>query len=179
LINIIPNKSSVLEIGCGNGEVAVSCAKRGANIKALDISKNMIDNAKRLAKENNIENILFIQKDFQDFEIEDKFDFVILCYFLNVFPDEKSIENVFEKIKGLLKPNGHLLIADELQPQNFILSKLVNLLRYPVFYYFQIKAGVEHHKIHDLPKILKKKGYELVDEKRFLFQYCSVIIAKV
>jgi len=179
LVSFIDNRSKVLEIGCGNGDVAILCAKKGADVLALDVSGNMIHNAKKLAEENQIENVRFIQENIMDFNTDNKFDCVILCYFLNVLPDERSVIGLLEKIRPYLKPGGRIIIADELEPRNIILNKLVNLFRFPVFLFFKLKAGVEHHKIHDLNRILKKMGFRIVDEKRFLFQYCSVIIAKV
>jgi ubiquinone/menaquinone biosynthesis C-methylase UbiE len=179
LTNHIRSNSSVLEIGCGNGDVAIQCAKKGANVTAIDISENMIENAKQNAKKNNVEGIKFFQKDVNKLEIDGKFDVIILCYFFNIFPDEKSVGMVIEKVKPYLKSNGYILIADELKPNNLVLSSLVNFSRIPVFIFFRIKTGMMHHKIHDLKKILEKSNFQILEEKRFLFQYCSVIVAKV
>jgi ubiquinone/menaquinone biosynthesis C-methylase UbiE len=179
LINRIKAQSTALEIGCGNGGLAISCAGKCAYVLGLDVSKNMIENAKKLVVKRHIDGIEFIQKDLYSFNSKKKFDYIILAYFLNIFPDEKTVEKVISKAKSFLKPGGVILIADELEPSNTILSMIVRALRVPVFNFFYLTTGLKYHKIHDLEKVLENAGIEIIEKKRFLFQYCSVLIGKV
>ena len=175
----LPKNGTVLELGCGNGEFAINCALKGLNTIGLDVSKKMINNAKARASKLKIKNIKFINQDIFNFQTKTKFDYLILCYFLNVFPTEQAVEKVITKAKTYLKPTGLILIADELEPHNCVLKVIINLLRFPVFAIFKITTNMEHHKIHDLRKILTKLDIKVVEEKRFLFQYCSILIGKL
>ena len=159
--------------------VSLELEKEGCEVVGLDISKKMINNAKKAAKKNNVRGVKFIQKDFLSFNIEEKFDYVILAYFLNIFPDEKCVEIILRKAKSHLKPEGYFLIADEMDPKNPLLSFIVNALRIPVFQFFRLTTGIRYHKIHNIPRVIKKLNIKLIEEKRFLFQYCSVIVGKV
>ncbi len=179
LLEKIDKNRSVLDIGCGNGDFAISCAKKVSKVIGLDVSKKMIENAKKNAKRNNIKNVTFYQEDLFSFDLEEKFDYVTLVYFLNVFPDEDSVETVLKKAISHLKPGGYLLIADELKPANAVLSGLISLFRMPVFTFFYLTTGLRYHKIHDLEKLLTRSGIQMIEEKRFLFQYCSVLVGKV
>jgi ubiquinone/menaquinone biosynthesis C-methylase UbiE len=48
----------VLDLGCGDGALAVYMAKRGAKVTAIDISKNSITNTVNLAKLHNVEDLV-------------------------------------------------------------------------------------------------------------------------
>jgi ubiquinone/menaquinone biosynthesis C-methylase UbiE len=179
LVEFVENERSVLEIGCGNGDMGISIAKKGLRVTGLDISKNMIRNAQRKSINNGLTNIRFEQTDFLSYDTDEKFDYVILPYFLNIFPDEEVVKRILKKAISYMKPGGYILIADELNPNNLILSIIVNILRIPIFLFFQITTGMKYHRIHDLEKILATLNMEIIEEKRFLFQYCSVIVGKV
>ena len=179
LLKKIKRNSKVLVVACGNGNLAISTRKKGCEVVGLDISKRMIKNAKKAAKKNNASGIKFIQGDFISFYTNEKFDYVVLAYFLNIFPDEKCVKIILEKAKSHLKPEGYILIADEMDPKNPLLSLIVNAFRVLVFQFFRITTRIKHHKIHNLPRVMKRLNLKLIEEKRFLFQYCSVIVGKV
>ena len=44
----------ILDVGCGSGKLAVECAKRGAEVYGIDISRNMIEIAKEHCKRSNV-----------------------------------------------------------------------------------------------------------------------------
>jgi len=44
----------ILDVGCGSGKLAVECAKRGAEVYGIDVSKNMIELAKSHCQKNNV-----------------------------------------------------------------------------------------------------------------------------
>jgi len=50
------NGLNVLDLGCGTGESSVILAKKGAIVKAFDISKKAIEIANRRAKINNVQD---------------------------------------------------------------------------------------------------------------------------
>jgi 2-polyprenyl-3-methyl-5-hydroxy-6-metoxy-1,4-benzoquinol methylase len=75
--NFWVNKT-ILELGCGTGELANSLAKKGAKITAIDFSENSIKKAKNLSNElKNQNKITFLEKNILEFKLEKKFDVVI------------------------------------------------------------------------------------------------------
>lgn len=100
---------SVLEVGCGDGELAVLLAGRGARVSAIDISESMIETARERAKKSHI-NVDFRVASAQDIPHGDQqFDMVIavtiLCFVKDASP-------VFREIARVLRPHGRLVIGE-------------------------------------------------------------------
>lgn len=100
---------SVLEIGCGIGTLTgllASYVKRG-DILVTDISPENIASAKeRLGSYKNIE---FLVSDMQDFDFDQKFDFIVLADVLEHIP--KSLHpNLFHVISKHMKKDAILFI---------------------------------------------------------------------
>jgi len=93
---------NVLEVGCGEGIVAVLAAKRGISITAIDISSANLLAAKELAKKEGVENkINFIQGDAENLPFDDNsFDVVIADNVLEHLP---SFEKGLGEIKRVTK----------------------------------------------------------------------------
>jgi len=74
LIDPNPGKR-ILDVGCGSGKLAIECAKRGAEVYGIDISKSMIELAKRFCKENNVKVKLIVGDALK--ELPKDFDFSV------------------------------------------------------------------------------------------------------
>ncbi len=98
---------NLLEIGCGTGGHAIILKKEGFNIVGIDLSKEMLDVAKKKTK-----SIKFIQGDMRNFNLKKKFD-IILCLF-SVIRYNKNYNDIKKTIRNFykhLKKDG-LLIFD-------------------------------------------------------------------
>ena len=97
----------ILEIGCGNGALWLNNLDRipkGCNIFLTDYSEGMLEKAKRNIISNNDVKFQFMQKDADNFEIdEDKFDIIISNHVLFYI---KNREKLFYSIRRLLKNEG-------------------------------------------------------------------------
>jgi ubiquinone/menaquinone biosynthesis C-methylase UbiE len=72
LLGDVRNKL-VLEYGCGNGENTLLLAKRGARVKALDISEDLIRIAEKRLKQNNVHgDVEFIVGSAHDLPLPDE-----------------------------------------------------------------------------------------------------------
>lgn len=109
----------VLEVGAGCGAITGTIAEKVEKVTAIDLSKRRsLINAYRNKDRENLEIMV---GNFNDIAagLSEKFDYVTLigvleygeCY----IPGENSYQVFLEKIKGLLKPGGKVLIAIENQ----------------------------------------------------------------
>jgi ubiquinone/menaquinone biosynthesis C-methylase UbiE len=107
------SNSKVLEIGCGTGMFTEMLSTSGANIIAVDISPQLINKAK--TRTNWSTKVQFINKDFENCEIDGPFDIVLGSSILHHLKVEQSLCKIYE----LLKVGGVLAFAEPnmLNPQ--------------------------------------------------------------
>jgi ubiquinone/menaquinone biosynthesis C-methylase UbiE len=94
----------VLEFGCGSGATAIAHARSVKHIKAIDISGNMLDVARRSATDANVQNITFLKSTIDGFEAPDEsFDVVLGLSILHLLPNKEA---AISKVYKMLKPGG-------------------------------------------------------------------------
>lgn len=94
----------LLDFGCGTGQHACILSQYVNQIKAIDISKNMIDIAKNEARHRHIENIDFaVLSIMSDTLKRQTYDVIISFYVLHLINDSKEL---LTRINHLLKPGG-------------------------------------------------------------------------
>lgn len=102
-----------LEIGCGTGMFTEKFAKTGALIIAVDISKELLQKA--IARNLPPEQVRFLEKRFEECDVDGPFDAVIGSSILHHLDTGAA----FIKIYELLKPGGIMSFAEPnmLNPQ--------------------------------------------------------------
>jgi len=110
--------ATVLDVGCGTGtmlrKIADTCPINGYGI---DMSENMLEEAKRKCPEMNIQHSRCEQTPFED----STFDTLTTCMAYHHFEDKKGFAKEAARI---LKPGGCLYIADPYFPG--MIRKLMN-----------------------------------------------------
>ncbi|MET0239622.1 MAG: methyltransferase domain-containing protein [Sphingobium sp.] len=107
----VPSGGSVLEIGCGTGRNLALVASRypSARLHGLDISAEMLKNARR-----NAPDAMLAQGDATRFDAglllgEGRFDRLFMSYTLSMIPDWQV---ALEQAARLIAPGGRLHIVD-------------------------------------------------------------------
>ncbi len=99
----------VLELCCGTGRLTIPLAQTGVHIEGLDISSSMLDNAKRKAKEKNL-NINFYNQDMINFSLPHKYSLIILPFnSMQCIYSIEKVESLFTNIRKHLLPNGRFI----------------------------------------------------------------------
>lgn len=96
----IPERSKVMEIGCGSGNM-LSALNPSYGL-GIDISANMVNRAKKLHP-----GLDFIQSDGTELKVKQKFDFVIISDTIN---DLWDVQTTLSQIQDSLKPDGRLIL---------------------------------------------------------------------
>lgn len=117
-----------LEIGCGTGLFTEIFSRSGATIVAVDISADLL--AKARARGLPPGQISFLEKPFEDCEIDGPFDAVIGSSVLHHLDMDIAMRKIFD----LLRPGGIVSFAEPnpMNPQVFLERKLHFL---PIFSY--------------------------------------------
>lgn len=146
--------SHVLEIGCGTGMFTEMFAQTGCSIIAVDISSALLKKAE--ARKLPKEKVSFIQKRFEECNVDGPFDAVIGSSILHHLELNEALPKIYE----LLKPNGIMSFAEPnmLNPQVFAERKLRWLFPYispdeTAFVRWRLKTKIKETGFQDI-KIL-------------------------
>jgi len=98
---IIPPGGSVLEVGCGTGEILASMKpKRGVGI---DISKKMIELASKKFPQHT-----FIHSPIENLELDEKFDYIIM---VDVVDHVHDVMDVFHNLYHFCHPKTQVILT--------------------------------------------------------------------
>jgi SAM-dependent methyltransferase len=105
LLRHLPRSCSrVLDVGCGAGAFAVELAKRAEHVDALDRSRAMIEEARRVAPPN----VTCILADVRQEPLPDaRYDAIVSISALHHIP----LDQVLPRLAGALRPGGVLAAA--------------------------------------------------------------------
>ncbi len=116
--------SNILDVGCGSGEFLLSCASKINSGTGLDLSLNLINQAKeKIVKADGI-NLTFLQKDFLNWNPEQKINSIVFIFVLHETFSQKR-EKMLQKALQLA---DNVLIADYVTPQPLNPTGLLNWL---------------------------------------------------
>ncbi len=148
---LIKPSDSVLDVGCGTGEVTILAKTRAKNGKVygIDPAPEMIAVARKKAARKKLDidfRIGVIEAlPFPDSSI----DVVTSSLMMHHLPEDLKVRGLAE-ISRVLKPGGRLLVADFMRPTGSLLNHL-----FIAFTRHQgLKSGIE-----DLQKLLKAAGF--------------------
>jgi 2-polyprenyl-3-methyl-5-hydroxy-6-metoxy-1,4-benzoquinol methylase len=126
LKHISKNCNTILDVGCGTGELTKKLVPYSKEIIGIDVSENMIHEAE---KRNNDEKIIYLKTSVEKYfeETEKTFDVIISIAALHHMDEEK----ILQMMKNKLTHNGKILILDLVKSKTIIdwlLSILATLL---------------------------------------------------
>lgn len=105
------NPELICELGCGTGNISLRFAERGRDMIGIDLSEDMLSEARQKAESKNL-NVLFLHQDMRDFELYGTVGCVLcLCDSLNYITEKNDLLRVFQLVNNYLHPNG-LFIFD-------------------------------------------------------------------
>lgn len=118
----VGKRKSILDVGCGNGTLALFLRSIDNDILGIDVSASSIQKANM---QNIYGNVGFVQTTFEDFNANEKrFDAVIFVASIH----HMNMSNAIDKAKKLLEKNGVLIIVGLAKPSS-LLDWVVELAR--------------------------------------------------
>lgn len=147
---------SVLDVGCGTGEVTLLAKTRAKDGKVygIDPAPEMIDVARKKAARKKLD-IDFRVGVIESLPFPDSsLDVVTSSLMMHHLPEDLKVRGLAETYR-VLKPGGRLLIADFMRPTGSFLNHL-----FIAFTRHQgLKSGIE-----DLQKLLKGAGFRQITQ---------------
>lgn len=151
---------SVLDYGCGNGNIAIICAGMVKKIQGIDYASGMIEVAQRKAAEAKVENAHFMQATIFDDRLEKvSYDVVLAWGILHLVDDRKG---VVKRISELLKAGGLLVSATECMeekktPITSLLSFLMKIGIFPI--------SLQYFTVAELEDSINGAGFQIVEKE--------------
>jgi SAM-dependent methyltransferase len=100
---------SVLDVGCGTGELALEMARRGLTVVGVDSSPKAIGRAIAKAKHHNLPVFFTVEDALALQQLHQEFDMAIDCGLFHVFSDAERPVYV-QSLYSVLKPGGRLVL---------------------------------------------------------------------
>ncbi len=145
----------VLDVGCGTGVVAVTAARAGAQVKALDLSPVLLERARWNAETAGVE-IEFTEGDAEALPYPDASFDVVLSQYGHMFAPRPEV--VVAEMLRVLKPGGH--IAFSTWPPELFIGRMFNL----VGQYLAPPPGVAPVSLWGDPNVIRERlGDKVVD----------------
>ncbi len=111
LRNIPSDSPSVLDLGCGTGNLSIILSKRGADVVGLDNSSEMLALAAHKAKKENC-NVFLTCQDMAAFSTGRSYDAIVSIFdCLNYVKTKTALFNTFKSVSNELN-NGGIFLFD-------------------------------------------------------------------
>lgn len=150
-----------LDLATGNGYWAFKFANRVKKVDAVDYCGDLIHQCKKIAAEEVIDNVTFLESPIQNFTSDIKYDLILISGVLHYLNDE-DIERLIKNIKSYSKVNTILVLREG----TGIMGQYCINERYSE----ALGAGYSaiYRTREEFIQALKKAGFELVkDEDMF------------
>ena len=160
----IPNRDSILEVGCGTGDFLNALKpKEGVGI---DISREMIDLSKKKYPEYE-----FYVMDAEDMAIKRKFDYVIMSDLLGHLED---VWQAFRQLDSVIKPETRIIVTY----YNFLWEPILRLAER---LNLKMRQKVQNWlSLADIENLLNLNGYEVIKKgRRFLLPIYIPLISEL
>jgi 2-polyprenyl-3-methyl-5-hydroxy-6-metoxy-1,4-benzoquinol methylase len=105
LLGDLVNKK-ILDAGCGDGSLSLSYLEKN-QVVFCDVAENMLELVKRQIPEKFRSSATLYNGTLEQYPVSDQFD-VILC--IGVLAHVDSVENTIERLSGLIKVKGLLVL---------------------------------------------------------------------
>lgn len=152
----------ILEIGCGTGALALRCARQGAKVVAIDASTAMLEEARARVESARLSQHIELHHMDATTVAEHlapaSFDWVVSTLVFSELGSDTQ-RYVLEACGRLLKPEGRLLVADEVLPADLLPRLLFFLVRIPLVILTWLITRTTTTVLRGFPRQLALAGY--------------------
>jgi demethylmenaquinone methyltransferase/2-methoxy-6-polyprenyl-1,4-benzoquinol methylase len=171
----------VLDIGVGTGTLAVLCAQKGAYVFGFDISSKMLEIARKKVKSAGLEEKVHLEEmsvvEMDTHLKENSFDVVVAAL---VFSELSETEQIFtlKQCYRVLKPNGRLIIEDEVKPKSLRKKIAYYIVHLPLALITYIISQSLTKPVKGIEKKLSEAGFEIESCFKFFCDSLILIVAR-
>jgi ubiquinone/menaquinone biosynthesis C-methylase UbiE len=151
----------VLDVACGPGLVACEFAGHAGQVTGIDITPGMIEQARALQRDRNLQNISWQVGDVLPLPFPDaRFDVVVTRYSFHHFLDPAAV--LAEMIR-VCRPGGRVMVVDVVMPEDKVDAyNRLEILRDP--------SHVKALALHEMEELIGRSGLSSVRTGWYRFE---------
>jgi Methylase involved in ubiquinone/menaquinone biosynthesis len=116
----VSKQDNVLDVACGSGIVSCEFAKYACHVTGIDITENMLVQARELQVRNNLNNVEWVLADAVPLQFPaDQFSIVVSRFSFHHFID---CEKVLDEMIRVCKPEGMVMVVDVALPAEKVVA---------------------------------------------------------
>lgn len=144
----LSSQDTLLDIACGTGEFAIFAAPKVKYVHGIDISRRMIEIAKKQAAEETTRNINFLCHPVEKTPFEDESFSIVTCR--SAFHHFHDYDSIFDEMTRCCQKGGRISVQDIVAYSEDKINRF--------FEEFEKEVDVSHHKA--LSKVYIKSLYD-------------------
>ena len=113
-MSCVSMKDNVLDLACGSGIVSCAFAKHARHVTGIDITDEMLVEARKLQAQNHLTNMKWVLGDVDPLKFGNNQFSIVLSRFS--FHHFIAYEKVFEEMIRVCKPGGVVMVVDVVLP---------------------------------------------------------------
>ncbi len=161
----------VLELGCGSGMTALMLADAAQQITASDVSGEMVAIGREKAREQQVENVDFVQATvFDDVFEEESYDAILAFNLLHLIEDTTG---AVARVRALLKPGGVFVSKTVCLSNAGFFARLLMHLLIPAMQLVKKAPYVRAMSSAEVESCIRDAGFEILESRNFTDQSMS------
>jgi ubiquinone/menaquinone biosynthesis C-methylase UbiE len=113
-MSCVSEKDDVLDVACGSGIVSCAFAKYARHVTGIDITEEMLEQARTLQAQSNLTNVEWVLRDVDPLGFSSNRFSIVFSRFS--FHHLLAYEKVFEEMIRVCKPGGIVMVVDVVLP---------------------------------------------------------------
>lgn len=156
----LDREKSVLDFGCGVGDLTNAIAEKVKAVHAIDTSSGMLEVARARASQRSIGNVKFAQSDLSDVDHPDGvFDVVTAFNVLHYVEDTRAASS---RISELLSPAGLFISSTACLDERISLLGTLAL----VLSKFKVMPDMKFYAESELEEMIASGGFQIVEARK-------------
>lgn len=165
------NIQTIVDLGCGTGEITIKLANEGYQLFGIDYSLDMLTHAEQKSYMNRLP-IQWLHQDLRELTGFTNLDAAVsYCDVMNYITSENDLKNVFSRVANSLKESG--LFIFDVHSIDYVQSSLINHtfteVTDEISYIWDCIAGKSLGEMHHALTFFKLEDdkYIRIDEKHY------------
>src|SRR6185437_1231663 len=147
----LTGREEVLDLGTATGHTALTFAPLVARVTGVDLTDEMLAQARALASERQIPNVRFVHADVGDLPFDPRsFDLVTSRFSAHHYAQPREVAH---EVARVLRPGGRFILSDTVAPEDPALDTFINTVEL-----LRDRSHVRDHTINQWRDLLAGAG---------------------